>query len=935
MALTALWEGSLEQGKLSIQGSGQGLSLDASSELQLDQPIPLRDTHIDLRLPDDSGVQAQLNWQRSAAQPELDQLAGSIQVTRFDVGAWVPNIDLESLVSFESSYAVQLSADGTQLESADIDLQLAEGSHWNNQTLAGHIVADLRRLDLASLPELWQAYYIENSDIDLTVGQNKAQIKGAFGLKEHVLTAALEAPHLEQVWPSLTDIGATALEAELKGTLHEHQLTLTAQHNLDESEEQKLGSGPVNAALGLQGVWDMSPETPSWRGSLQSLRVDHAGLTVLTNDTVPVVAQLPSPQQNWSVEVGAFELQTLLDNQSLIQLQNQRTFVDAQEVQASGRTTALIISDQRIKNVMDLLDLHETESQHGGVVDRRAPVATQVEELQLQLEWDVALKEALSGRVRLHRVAGDVLVPADPSFPLELTQAEAIVTFTPQGAAGRSVVQADLAVKTRAKGQISAEGSTPVYYSSEQGLHIRDADPKELRLNAQVDDLAWTSLFLKDQLELGGSLEANLQLESTPDGGFTSSGTMSGRNLKVVRLDDGIRLLDGTLDASLDNNRFQLDRLYFPAVLRVEPKEWRTATWISENPDAQGGGLTITGYWELDQSLGDFDVNLYRYPILQRADRYAMVTGDIHLKAALPHIALSGKITADAGWFNLDMLGGIPTVDSDVVVVRSTDPVREAPKEDSAPLDMTMNLEVDLGPRFYLTGYGVNSGLVGSLQIQMLNDQLTALGALNTRGGAIEIYGQRLQLRRGRITFQGDISNPILDIQALRTGLSVEAGVKVGGTARRPKIDLISIPEVSELEKLSWLLFGHGPDEGGDLALLLSVGTSLIGGGEPFYRKFGIDELTMRSGELGGAGSILPANSVASSPENDVSEAERRFIEASKVLSNGIRLSIRQALSDTGTVGRTSYQLSRRLTAELSLGTVSGLALVYRWFSLD
>lgn len=91
---------------------------------------------------------------------------------------------------------------------------------------------------------------------------------------------------------------------------------------------------------------------------------------------------------------------------------------------------------------------------------------------------------------------------------------------------------------------------------------------------------------------------------------------------------------------------------------------------------------------------------------------------------------------------------------------------------------MAMDLEVDLGPRFYLTGYGVNSGLIGQMRIHMIDGQITALGALNTRGGAIEMYGQRLRLRRGTITFQGDITSPILDIQALRTGLSVEAGVK-------------------------------------------------------------------------------------------------------------------------------------------------------------
>ena len=50
---------------------------------------------------------------------------------------------------------------------------------------------------------------------------------------------------------------------------------------------------------------------------------------------------------------------------------------------------------------------------------------------------------------------------------------------------------------------------------------------------------------------------------------------------------------------------------------------------------------------------------------------------------------------------------------------------------------------------------------------------------------------------------------------------------------------------------MSWLLFGHGPDEsGGDMALLLSVGAALLGDGEPFYRRFGIDELTLQSGDV-------------------------------------------------------------------------------------
>jgi translocation and assembly module TamB len=245
-----------------------------------------------------------------------------------------------------------------------------------------------------------------------------------------------------------------------------------------------------------------------------------------------------------------------------------------------------------------------------------------------------------------------------------------------------------------------------------------------------------------------------------------------------------------------------------------------------------------------------------------------------------------------------------------------------------------MEIDVDLGPRFYLTGYGVNSGLVGSLRVTMIGGKLTGMGALRTRGGRIELYGQKLLLKRGTVTFQGDITSPILDIEAVRTGQAVEAGVKVAGTARKPRIDLVSYPEVSEVEKLSWLLLGHGPDDsGGDMALLLSVGTSFLGDGEPFYRKFGIDEVAMRSGDLGSAGSILPVESVVKSLNSGTSNEERKFIAITKALTADISVSLEQAMADTGTVGRASYRLARGLTAELSAGTVNGLALIYRWFS--
>src|SRR3546814_9107062 len=79
-----------------------------------------------------------------------------------------------------------------------------------------------------------------------------------------------------------------------------------------------------------------------------------------------------------------------------------------------------------------------------------------------------------------------------------------------------------------------------------------------------------------------------------------------------------------------------------------------------------------------------------------------------------------------------------------------------------------------MGPRFYITGMGLDAGLLGAIEIHMADGRLTGIGALRTRGGGIEAYGQNLRLRRGTLTFQGRLDNPLLDIEALRTGDQVE-----------------------------------------------------------------------------------------------------------------------------------------------------------------
>src|SRR5690606_13081062 len=167
--------------------AGQGLEAEAQANLQLDQAFPLRDTTVRAALPDQSHLQAHLDWQRDEQDPTRDRLVGQIQAQDFDVGAWLPDMQLPAKVTLKGDYQAQLGHSGTQLEQAQLQLQLEETSRWNGQVAQGRIHMDVAQALLDATVPLWQAYTIKNSDIDVRIGNNHLQLKGAFGLSDDTL----------------------------------------------------------------------------------------------------------------------------------------------------------------------------------------------------------------------------------------------------------------------------------------------------------------------------------------------------------------------------------------------------------------------------------------------------------------------------------------------------------------------------------------------------------------------------------------------------------------------------------------------------------------------------------------------------------------------------------------------------------------------------
>lgn len=969
--------GSLDGIQAKLDGTGAGLALEVMADLAPRTPLVLRSARAEARLPDQSTLSARLDLRAVDGQPGRDRIVGTVGARRLDLSPWLGDAIPPAIVSASA----QLSAEFenlSQLRQAAIDLRFEDGARWNKQALAGAVKAQVDIAAPATGPQasasavasgpdaapgapeaavrpaadapdaavkpdaatpaadLLAGLRIHGLDVDLKLGANRIRAQGEIGGADGALTLDAQAPQLDAFWPGIP--GGADLKGKLGGTIAAHKAEITAGYNPPKPRPGVLGESRAQATLAFAGGWGKGAAGAAdaaltgWRGTVSRLTADSAGFTVSVDRPV-TLSYLPAavaPQWQW--QVGQSVLGVALPGKEKLAIAHKGSRGDAKRWETAGQADNLVITAAMARQVIAAVDPEAAAKMNKGPKRVNATVAESQRRIALDASWDLKFDGRLAGRARIARRDGDLLIPGDPPVPLGVKALVLDLTATPTSA-NASRLDAKLDLTTDKMGKIAGNGTAVLAVDAKGGMALDPRQPIRARLDADITDLAWVGLFVGDSMEVGGQVKANLEAQGTLNGKWSASGAIRGDKLRVVRIDDGVRLIDGTLAARLDGDKLVLDSLRFPASLRVMPAEWRTKEWITTNPEAKGGYAEAKGQWNLIDGGGNVRLTLYRFPALQRSDRYAMVSGTVDLNAAMPRIDIVGDLKADAGWFSLEILQGVPSLDDDVKVRRAGDD----PGAVSTPLQTSMNLKFDMGPRFYITGMGLDAGLLGSIQILLNDGRLTGVGALRTRGGGIEAYGQKLRLRRGTLTFQGRLDNPLLDIEALRTGEQVEAGVKVVGTAQRPRIDLVSYPDVSDVEKLSWLLLGRGPDESGsDAALLLSVGTALLGGGQPFYKQFGLDDVSVRTGNLGSSGSILPDRTVAGDVNRDSdSQLATQFLVASKSFANGITLSVEQALAGSDTVGRASYRLARGLSLDLKGGSVNGIALVYRTFFGD
>lgn len=410
-----------------------------------------------------------------------------------------------------------------------------------------------------------------------------------------------------------------------------------------------------------------------------------------------------------------------------------------------------------------------------------------------------------------------------------------------------------LLVQTAQLGRTEGQLSTPLTPPSATAGWVWAADAPLLgQLHMQWPNLGLLSPFVPPGWRVNGAVTAQASIGGTrqqPE----LQGHLHAQRLAIRSLLDGIDFSDGELLARLQGQQMVVDKLQLRGA-----------------GGAEGGLLEGSGQasWVqlADQRWSprvDLRLQAQQWRLLARPDRRLTLSGDMRAHLAQDLLELTGHFVTDQALFLLPD-EATPRLGTDVVVRGDPMPV---PLHASLPFQTRLGVTVDLGQRFEVRGLGLQTALEGSLRVEAQPGQLTPslTGDVRTVRGFYRAYGQRLNIERGLIRFNGPYDNPSLDILAIRPHPTQRVGVEIGGSAVAPRVRLVANPDLPDSEKLAWLVLGRPASGAGAEAALLQQAALAVLGGQGGQRdgtlaqNLGLDELIFQDEATDADGTVSAA----------------------------------------------------------------------------
>jgi len=412
-------------------------------------------------------------------------------------------------------------------------------------------------------------------------------------------------------------------------------------------------------------------------------------------------------------------------------------------------------------------------------------------------------------------------------------------------------------------------------------------------VRAHVADMNVWGAWLPPGWRLGGELRTDLALAGRW-GDPKLTGDVAATRLSIRNALEGIYGHDGEARIRLTGDQAHIERFHL----------------VGGN-----GTLDASGSARLGAApLARLQLQASQFQLLGRIDRKIVATGNLALQVGDDATKVDGKLGIDEGLFDLSK-GDAPTLDNDVEVLDANAPGDSANADpDAAAPPKTgrttrLDLAIDLGDHLRVRGRGIDTTLKGALQITSPNGLLTVRGAVHTAGGQYVAYGQKLDVTRGEITFNGPANDPRLDILATRPNLDIMVGVAITGTALAPHVRLVSQPDMSDSDKLSWLMLGRAPETvgGADTALLQQAAMALLAG----EGEAPSDQILRRLG--------LTDFAVGQKTDAD-SNTRQTVVTLGRQLSRRVYLGLEQSVTNVSTNLQLIYRIAQRLTVRAQAG---------------
>ncbi|WP_297324667.1 translocation/assembly module TamB domain-containing protein [Nitrosomonas sp.] len=692
---------------------------------------------------------------------------------------------------------------------------------------------------------------------ELTVGSNHFLAQGHMRESGNTLQLEINAPSLRQL--GLGMAGDLQAHLKLNGNLnspdfqvkiHSKQLHMPGEQHLSRlSVHGHLHNDTISFSVSIASY------AAHQKATLQHLTIDTHGK--ISDHTVLAKAQINDNMQIRLKAAGAMEGKTFL--------QSLRWNGRLAELSSAGKVpirlkapAALLISPGSVSlghatfSISDgFLSVEQlqwtprewkTSGHFSGVAVYPGTQHTAHQSaLHVGGQWNFTSNARLTGNLQIHREHGDWYLPGDIPQPLGLEAIQLQIT------AHDDIITGKFELLSQQLGSAKAHLTVPIKQSN-NSWSIAGEAPLHGEVTAHISNLKWVDAILDNNMNVNGQLQIHAHIKGTlnqPD--FT--GTAAGKALSVLLLEHGVDLQQGNLVASFHHSNLNIDRLDFITPHKPPPDNHLFKDF---KLDGTSGALKITGNIGLVGNESHLNFKMNQLPLAHKTDYWIITSGSGQARFHHNNLSVKGDISADAGVL-LQPPDDQPELSEDIVFVNSQSGTTRQ------NLSLLLNMNLNLGEKFFIRASGLEGRLAGQLKIQ--NDPkniLTANGSISAQDTTFKAYGQNLTVKRGIVSFQGPLDDPGLSVLAVREGLLVEAGVEILGSVRHPQIKLVSTPNVPDTEKLSWIVLGRKPDASGlDTSALLTAAGSILGGQsgagitDQITRALGVDEITVKQAGIG------------------------------------------------------------------------------------